>query len=29
MRYYYFDWTYLLVIAGALLSLIASYNVKA
>ena len=29
MRYYYFDWTYLLVIAGAILSLIASYNVKA
>ena len=29
MHYYTFDWTYLLVIAGALLSIIASYNVKA
>ncbi len=29
MHYYSFDWTYLLVIAGALLSIIASYNVKA
>lgn len=29
MGYYYFDWTYLLVIAGALLSIIASYNVNA
>ena len=26
--YYYFDWTYILVIAGALLSLLASWNVK-
>ena len=29
MHYYSFDWTYLLVIAGALLSIIASFNVKA
>ena len=28
MGYYYFDWTYILVIAGALLSLLASWNVK-
>jgi Zn-dependent membrane protease YugP len=26
--YYYFDWTYILVIVGALLSLLASWNVK-
>lgn len=29
MGYYYFDWTYILVIAGAILSLLASWNVKA
>ena len=28
MGYYYYDWTYILVIAGALLSLLASWNVK-